>query len=268
MDPIFEILPDKLEPEFTNLYCEVSEDSLLYFFQNDSDKVISGLSYFKLTVENVNSNFAVKNILDTNQVLRKQFNKVFIAYSFSEMVLVPENMYQEMDEASLIDTLYGEDIERKILMDNVPELEVNNYYSVPLNLHTYIQTHCPEADFKHSVSYLLKQPFSAGTTINVLFYQCKFLCTVWKDGKLLLSNNFRFLSAEDVVYHLLNICKQLNIPELPSLLIGGMIEKDSALAVEIKKYFNKVEFDNHNAKLSENLLYFPSHYFSHMFSIA
>ena len=144
---------------------------------------------------------------------------------------------------------------------------MNNYYSVPLNLHSYIQSHCPDADFKHTVSYLLKEPVTVAETIQVIFYQCKFLCTVWKDGKLLLSNSFRFQSAEDVVYHLLNICKQLSIPELPALLIGGMIEKDSALALEIKKYFNKVEYDEHNAKLSEKLLYFPSYYFSHMFSI-
>lgn len=267
MNPVFEIIPEYIEPQITNLYCQISEDTLTYFYQNDKDKIIMGLSLYELPHKFSESEFTIKDILDEKQVLRKTYNKVIISYSFSEFALVPYSLYSEEEQSLIMNTLYGTGTDKMILNDHIPNLEVHNFYSIPLFIHYYVISHFPLAKFNHEVSYLLRnEPFES-TAIQINFHHTKMVVVVWIKGKLVLANTFFFIAAEDVVYHLLNICKQLSLEPSTEIVIGGMIDKDSALAKEIQKYFSTLVFSSHTAKLAESLQHFPAHYFSHLFSL-
>ncbi|GAC1380942.1 MAG: hypothetical protein NVSMB45_04930 [Ginsengibacter sp.] len=267
MNPVFEIIPAYIEPQFTNLFCQISEDTLTYFYQNDKDKAITGLSLYELPHKFSETEFTVKDILDEKQVLRKTYNKVIISYSFSEFALVPYSLYSEEEHRSILNTLYGTGSDKMILNDNLPNLEIHNFYSIPLYIHYYVISHFPLAKFNHEVSYLLKnEPFEA-TAIQVNFHHSKLVVIVWVNGKLVLANTFFFTAAEDVIYHLLNVCKQLGLDNSTDILVGGMIDNDSALAKEINKYFSKIIYSTHSATLADSLQHFPAHYFSHLFSL-
>lgn len=267
LNPIFEIIPQYLEPQFTNLFCEVSEEALTYFFQNDNDKIINGLSFYELPDKLSNSNFSAKDILDQKQVLRKNYNKVIICYSFSEFALIPYNLFADNEKEDMLQTLYGTLKEKVTLVDNIPELNIHNYYSVPFVTHNYIISHFPGMKYNHQVSHLLRKPQPDGTVLSIIFTNKRMLCTLWINSKLNLSSSFLFRSTEDVIYHLHNILKQFSKDAATQLLISGMIETDSPLAKELTKYFCNIIYSNHYTPVSENLQFLPKHYFSHLFSL-
>ena len=62
--------------------------------------------------------------------------------------------------------------------------------------------------------------------------------------------------------------KQLEIENIP-VEISGMIERNSALSLEIHKYFNSVSFAELPAgsNYSEKITKHPSHYFSYIFAV-
>jgi hypothetical protein len=90
-----------------------------------------------------------------------------------------------------------------------------------------------------------------------------------KAGELQLIQTYPYNSGADVVYYMLNICRQFNMTNIP-VCIGGMIEKDSDLHAEIGHYFSNIVFDELPAEYeyADSLQQLPAHYFSHLFSIA
>jgi len=103
----------------------------------------------------------------------------------------------------------------------------------------------------------------------VIFYQNKIVIALLKKGMLQIVQTFKYTTATDVVFHMLNICEQFKAKEI-NIKISGMIEKDSALFKEIYKYFLHIDFDNLPSDLSsdERIKELPNHFFSHLFSIA
>jgi hypothetical protein len=89
-----------------------------------------------------------------------------------------------------------------------------------------------------------------------------------KNGTTQLINTFNYQTAEDVSYTLLNICQQFDVPNI-ALTISGLLERKSALFKEIYKYFETIEMAPlpDCQEYHEEILAYPSHYFSHNFAI-
>jgi hypothetical protein len=92
-----------------------------------------------------------------------------------------------------------------------------------------------------------------------------------KDHQLQIIQNYLFQSPGDVLYYLLNICQQYNADAKEiTLCISGLVRSDSTLVDELSIHFGNIILEH----LPENFGYdaeiakLPSHYFSHLFSIA
>jgi hypothetical protein len=103
--------------------------------------------------------------------------------------------------------------------------------------------------------------------LHVTFYPNKIVCVLVLNGVLQLLNSYTYVTKEDVVYHLLNIKDKYKSEDL-QLKLGGMIEETSALYTEIYKYFLNVSFAEHDCNCVEGIKKYPSHYFSHLLSVA
>jgi uncharacterized protein YuzE len=81
-------------------------------------------------------------------------------------------------------------------------------------------------------------------------------------------NTFSYDTANDVLYIMLNTCKQFDVENIP-VEITGMLEMNSSLSLEIHKYFSPVSFTQlpagHN--YSEEITKYPAHYISYIFAI-
>jgi hypothetical protein len=271
LQQVFQILPLDINPSDTNFFGEVSDGGFSFFYQNDADKMITGLSVFIFEKKNININIAsdLQKIFNDQDLLKRTFKNIFVSYSFCESVLTPRVHYYEKQNSENINLVFGDATTGIILTDHIEALDLYNAYRIPADVHEVINSHYSNANTIHQYSVLVKQLSPGGNILRVIFYHHKIIIVLQKDGKLQIIQAFSYKTAEDVVYHMLNVCNQFNVAE-PDVELCGMIEKDSALFTEIQKYFLNINF----AALPSELLYtdeikeYPSQFFSHLFSFA
>ena len=81
---------------------------------------------------------------------------------------------------------------------------------------------------------------------------------------------FLYQVPEDVVYFLLNICRQFELsPEEAALIISGYVEDDSALFTEVRKYFLHCIMDEPPQTFTGSVFNpMPAHFFSWLLKMA
>jgi hypothetical protein len=115
-----------------------------------------------------------------------------------------------------------------------------------------------------------KQTLPAGESISVVFYPSRVLVAVTNNKQLQLLQSFSYQAAEDVSYHLLNVCNQLSLSAATvPVLLAGMIDASSTVYTEIQKYFNHADLDVFPAAAATPALQeYPSHFFSPLLKLA
>jgi hypothetical protein len=266
LKPVFEIIPEAIFFQQTNLICELSPGSFSYIFENDTDKKFHGLSVFHFTDGDVAGQ--LKQIFDQQSLLHKNYKKVCVSYSGEESALLPEELYQAGENELLLNTLYGDMHEAAVATDLVAEKRIYNVYRMPPGIRQVIVDRFPLAAFSHQYSLLIKQQLT-GNLLRIIFYRENFVAILIRAGELQLIHSYPYHSGADVAYHLLNICSQFSTGKI-SLQVGGMIEEHSDLHKEIAHYFPDISFDELPAgyQFAGSLTELPAHYFSHLFSLA
>jgi hypothetical protein len=271
LSPIFNILPAKDVSENASLFCEVSNESLSYFLYDIGNYSVETLTVFhfhKIDPEH-NVSGLIKKIFDEQPLLKNNYGNVFISYAFNESILTPEVYYNKNLTQENIVLLYGDLNTGIILTDKIEGREMCNIYRVHNDIHEVISGHFPAAKYSHQYSWLIKQLPQAGNIMKVIFYQNKIVIILVKNDQLQIMQTFNYITAEDVVYHMLNICHQFQAEQV-TIELGGMIEKDSNLFTQIHKYFLRTTFSNlpDRLKYVDGIKDYPLHFFGHLFSIA
>lgn len=269
MKPTIEILPGDLDPQKTNLICELSETGFTFLLQDDEAKVISGLSSYPFEADITSGDIPglLKNIIADSPVLRNSFNKVFFSYSTPEAVLMPVAIRKMTAEEDIISLMHGEQPASTVFIDQVAEKNIFNHYRIATDIHQFIIKNYPLTGFAHQYSLILKTLPVEGKILQVIFYRDKIIAILSLDGTLQIIQTFGYTSPQDIIYNLLNICKQFEADDV-HLRISGMIDPESGLFKEIRKCFRHLEFDGYESNVQLNGGDFPSHYFAHLFTMA
>lgn len=248
--------------------CEISNGSFSYVFVNESDKKFHGLSVFRFA-DDINVSEQLKTIFKEQPLLHKTYKKVFVSYSGEESALLPEELYKPGEYELMLNTLYGDIQHGATATDHIAEKKIYNVYRMPAAIQQVIADKFPLAILNHHYSLLIKQGFTTGDLLTIIFYEDTFIAALVKAGELQIIHTYPYKSGADVVYPLLNICHQFKMQNVP-LQIGGMIEIDSDLHKELQYYFPKMSFADLPAgyEFTNALKELPPHYFSHLFSLA
>lgn len=228
--------------------------------------MISGFSVFHLSKKIPEE--ALGDIFNANEIFKKDFARVLISYSLEQCILLPAKFYDPANNEKALNIMYGDLLDGTLLVDDINKKENYTIYKVPVHLHNILTTQFPKAEFIHQYSVLLKL-IPAEDIMKVVFYANKIVVLLRHAGKVRIIQSYKYKTADDIVYHLLNICNQFAATGT-RLQLSGMIERDSALFNEIHKYFLDIDFDNKPIPgLSMNMnSEYPAHFFSSLFSIA
>ena len=269
MKPTIEIIPEDLDAKAINLICEVSESAFTFILQDDQDKIIKGISSYAFEAELTTGDIPaiLKDIFSSSAALNNSFNKVFISYSYPESVLMPASAQNQDVNHDIISLVHGDQPGSSVFSDLLAEKNIHNQYRISTDLHQFIIKHYPLTAFAHQYSLMIKQLPEENNVLKVIFYRDKIVVMLSINGMLQLIQTFTYASPQDIIYNLLNVCKQFEVED-PLLSISGMIDPESGLYKEIKKYFRNLELEGHDEKVQLNGADFPKHYFAHLFSIA
>ncbi len=266
MKALIEIILEDLVAENTNLYFELSEKSIAYFFKDKESNEIKGFSVYHSSKKEIADAF--QEVLEANTTLKKNYNKTVFSFSLDECLLMPAEYYNAGNNRQALELMYGDVEEGIILTDEIKEKKIYSVYRIPETLHKIVAGHFPDAIFIHQYTVLLKTDLERDL-LKVIFYSNKIVVHLFQNGKTKIIQSYTYKTAEDVVYHLLNITQQFNATGM-EVRLYGMIEKESALFNELYKYFLNIDFDMQSIPgFSINMAgEYPLHYFSYLFSIA
>ena len=185
--------------------------------------------------------------------------------------MVPEVFGNEALNSRQLNLLYGEDTDGIIATDIVATEMIHHVYRVSKSMDWMTTQLFPSAHKNHWYSYLPQLVAGSGHLLYCTFDNSGFTVLLQKEGKLQLVQYFYFDTAEDIVYHLLNICQRFEVNIHDAVLhLNGMIDVTDTNYTELYKYFSEPifgelpQFFNYNDEIKK----YPAHYFSHLFELA
>jgi hypothetical protein len=280
LKPAFQIEVSSISDEDllqSRLLVEVNPNAFTYVLLNQRNMSPLGVKYFQLEqgkdhplTENL------REIIDSDPLLKRPVKETLLVYNFPESSLIPEPVFSMDTNREIIDTLHGNLQKGLILTEKIPWWELFNVYRISPDLHQLLQQSFTAGKYWHYYSLMLKSYKMFDSTdredcIKVIFYADKMVTLVIRDGKVHLVQTFLYQDTKDVAYHLLNCCQQLGLnQEKVKLLVGGLIDRQSALSSELYKYFLRIEFEeiDESIKVTDELKELPLHYFSSILKMA
>ena len=274
---LFDIAAPHEPDEWSNgqLVLEVSPHIVSYAVINSNKKLLQ-LRFYELdTASAASASDELARLLTADAFLNKPVADKTIVYNFPECELVPAEYYTADKAADLVTLLHGDLHTGAILSEQVGDNNQYNVYRVPGGIHELLQSHFTGSHHWHYYSLWIKadqqQAYEEKTFLSVLFYPNRILVSVMREGQLQLLQSYSYDAAEDVAYHLLNICQQLELPAASTpLMLSGMIDAGSAMFTEINKYFGQVSLKSFPGceAILPSLGEYPAHFFSPLLKLA
>ena len=280
LKPAFQIEVTNVKDEDllqSRLLVEVNTHSFSYVLLNQRNMSPLVVRYFQLEHSKERPLTEVlREILEEDEFLKRPVKETLLVYNFPESSLVPEPLFSMDTNKEIIDTIHGNLQKGLILTEKIPWWELFNVYRISPDLHQLLQHQFTAGKYWHYYSLLLKSykmfdSVEEQDSLKVIFYADKMVALVIKKGVVQLMQTFNYQDTKDVAYHLLNCCHQLGInQEEVRLLVGGLIDRQSALSTELHKYFLQITFEeiDESIKVTDELKELPLHYFSSILKMA
>ena len=280
LKPAFQIeVPDISDEDLSHcrLFVEVNAHSFTYTLLNQRNMGPLVVKYFQLDQgKDRRLTETLREILENDPLLKRQVKETLLVYNFPEASLVPEPLFSMDTNKEIIDIVHGNLQKGLVLSEKIPWWELFNVYRISPDVHHLLQQSFTAGKYWHFYSLLLKSykmfdSSSPEDCIKVIFYSDKMVALVIREGKVHLAQTFPYQDTKDVAYHLLNCCRQLGLnQEEVRILVGGLIDKQSALSTELHKYFIRVQFEeiDESIKVTDELKELPLHYFSSILKMA
>ena len=152
------------------------------------------------------------SLLNANEVLKSTFKSTSVNFVNFPSTIIPERVFSK-DIAKEILELNSE-IFDLILIDKLNSLDAYLAYSIPTEINEIVNTFFPDANKKAQQSVLIDS-FSneENTETNAYLNLTNNIVdiTIFKRGKLLFNNSFKFTTKEDLLYFTLFAFEQLKI---------------------------------------------------------
>ena len=274
MHPTFQIVPQSsrvLQYEQCKLIIDAGQNHFSFAVQLIGTNEFVALEYYQFKVDKQEE---LKQLMTSHNLLQQEYGVVEVFYNNANGLLIPDRYFQEDHTSQWLELVNGDLHEELPLQDRIAEMEVRHVYSVPPALHEELVRKYPIASFSHFNTGWLKKKFrhtQKSTVMEVVLYPSHIIVSFWKEDRLLIIQCFEYDTPEDVAWCLLNVTSQWEMePAGLPVVVSGLVEIQSPMYAEIKKYFLDVELDARPADFQYDFSFdnYPQHFFSPIFSLA
>ena len=263
------IYPTLADSNSENLFLSVkiSESNVSCAVLDISKKIISAIETWSLL--NNEGLFGIKEtikkIVEDSSILKKSFKKTFILLDNSVFTLVPKKIFLKAEAKKYLELDHTFNSNEKINVDDINKISAKNIYLFPEEIELAAKQLFKNVEFMHVSSVLINSMLSYENKDEVVlihFSDKRIDVIISKDKKLLFCNIFSFVSAEDMIYFIINIYHQLSLDtSVVPVMLAGDIEKKSAAYDMIYKYIRNVSFCSNplEFKYSQGIQEMPEH---------
>lgn len=260
------------------LLMEANPHGLSYLILHQVRQEVLDAKYYSLPgPEGRSLSDRFKMIIDADEVLHQQFKESMVLYNFAESVLIPDALFNLETNRDLVELTHGTLAKGLILSEKLPVQPAHIAYRIPSDVHSLFQHSFTTGKYWHiytiwlsSLKHFPPQSDNVQSRMHLLFYPDRMLVAVYKNEQLQLIQTYDYQVAEDVVYYLLNICRQLDLsPEETLVVVSGYVQTDSSLFTEMEKYFLQCTPDEAPPTFHPELFDpLPAHFFSPLLKMA
>lgn len=226
------------------------------------------LMIFKSTLLKISSNSLIarhfKEWINTERLLQKPFKKIRIIVFSNKFTLIPEEYSSNELKKDIPNLLFARNSELEIAENSINNLYTRLIFALPNGLNNVIREQIGECEIIHPIKIVANNFFETEreNRLLIIFDSENFYVTLLNKNKILLSNCFKQSHANDIVYYILTILKQLGIePKTTELLYAGKLNNEDETINILRKYFNKINVlsENNPIQIAPRLVLHPIH---------
>ncbi|NQU54940.1 MAG: DUF3822 family protein [Bacteroidetes bacterium] len=203
---------------------------------------------FKSTSLKISSNSLIarnfKEWATSEALLQKPFKKIRIVVFSNKYTLIPEQYSNKELKLEIPKILFDENNELEIAENVINKLEARLVFALPAGINRIFTEQFGECEIIHPLKVIANQHSNAekGLSLLLILDSENIYITLFNKNTVLLSNSFKQAHANDVVYYVLTVLKQLEIePQTTELLYIGKSEIENDAINVLKKYFYKTD---------------------------
>lgn|GEM_PF-5811289 len=259
-----------------NLSILVGLDRFIYSITDRNHKLLVLKSYqFNGVTNYIEKKKCIQETMEEEEQLILNYSKVVVALFDYNSVWVPSEFYEEQQLPGYFKTLlYGSDLDQ-LQADVIPTLDTHHLYEVNKEIKQVMQSYYPQATFLHLntafLNYLCQlESTKKGNTIYINTIAYTMSVFVFKDGELLMVNNYQFKSTKDYLYFIMLIYNQLELKKSTTTIhLSGEVAKSSQVHNLLGRYYSSIEFMDRPSHMTwpNQHLNTPDHYFIDLFSL-
>jgi hypothetical protein len=203
-----------------------------------ADGRISGIEYFT-TGDGLAETMDEISLLSS--LMKKNYSETKVFYHVKESVLVPVAQFSTAVAAEFIDLAFGNSASSRVNVENINVAPgIVNVYRSHESWQDIIGRNFRAVTKRHLYSKLVED-IIAKDELRLIFYKGSFIIIGVKDGQLKIARSFDFANDADALYHILNVCRQVDIKPGETLVsICGLISLDSTLFTLLEKYCDTI----------------------------
>ncbi len=158
--------------------------------------------------------------------------------------LVPTSVFDKSYSEDYIKFNFQSIDNEAVLNDDIKTLDITHVYTLNQSFLNTLKRIMPQAIIRNYKSALIDACFTHNGTMSNVYVNTRqdcFDCIIFTEKGLLFANTFNYKSAQDFIYYLMNVLKQLGLnPESINLFLSGAIDEGDAVYNLIYKYIRNV----------------------------
>ena len=240
--------------EDQQLYLELSNSHVACIVKSDNRRIIKDFELFTFnnnTPGDLLNNLA--QVFQTSTLINHNYSSTNFFINNEQCLLLPDNKNNEQQINDYLSLLYGNNVRQNLFIVPLKNSEITVAFKVREDVLDLVQKHFPLAKVNHSYTALCNHAVHLSnanqSNLSLCFYTDFIIAVLVIGGKLQIIQTFSLKSDTDVLYYTFNICKQFNIDTATlQLSIAGLLETRTELVNDLKKYFNKLSFEEYDSK--------------------
>jgi hypothetical protein len=243
------------------LILELGKDHFACLVKNRETDAVEALELFELEDVNFDWNDTFYEVRSHSRILGRTYGQTHVFMNLEEAMILPASKMSTQAAEDYLSALYGDQGAHTIRFDKLStEENIVNVYRIPNNIIDLISRNFLLVTSQHTYTCVLdeiaaKTHQHLSNFVSIQLYKSNMILSVLKNHKLQLIQSFPMNSEGDILYHLMNCCRQLDISlNTVQVELSGHFDTKDSLMEQLKKVVAKITLE---AVASEGVFLLP-----------
>ncbi len=209
----------------------------------------------------------IASMLKNDAFLNKNFKSVHFGIVTQKSTLVPKELFDKEHLRTFFEFNQNLSDVEELHFNYLKNTEVYNIFAIPSDVTTLLVNRFPEIQFYHHGSPFIENALEAARALKMKLPSIhvnvndNFIDIVGISGeKMVLYNNEKYTTTEDILYHLLNVAKQLEMKlSRCYLFVSGDVDENEKTGKTLKRYFPNLRYAKEMTHTEFNFDELPEH---------